>query len=597
MDAWKTSLKERLERRHATLEAIAATTSELRFSQPGSYQDLSYAENQATQHTILQARQEFNVIQKDDSQSLEGGWTLVSRKRIHRSIKTQPKKVHPELKKHKQVLMEDNRCFKCLSEGGKQSACRDVIRCLKCKAYGHIAGRCKATKLAIKRPPVLNKDEGKIEEQNHPKQQTNMDIRNTEWETMELLPPSLVEGRPGTMRVYLPPREHYASYGVLDYSAVVMAGPHRADPYLAQRISTALAGHYDLHPRDFRVTAPDNTIGDLLVEFPYNDTCREVVHEGFFILTNDTEVQIDRWTLALGMVRHSMPYRARVKLYDVPAGVQQEQERHQSPNCRHWDLLMTTDPHARLVRVQLEGLIIIETEIMTPRPPERYLPPPAPWRSRESNEEDYEPRPEIGGTGNTEGKGEMTIMLMIAASIPTAETPSWFILGLKEQVNTQSLLSRDMAYGAQSETGPKYGIGSTKSFIGPSKAAIRDWEPLTGHTEAQLELDSAEASIGPPRKAQQEDVKKGFTDRRKATQTQLTTRAKNTRPHPITKNEMLLQKGKARRCWRGHRQVLRTRHMAQGAAATKSGHDKVQCTYLPWTGHASPKVMQRRQQI
>ncbi|KAF3340333.1 Mitochondrial import inner membrane translocase subunit Tim13 [Carex littledalei] len=63
-----------------------------------------------------------------------------------------------------------------------------------------------------------------------------------------------------------------------------------------------------------------------------------------------------------------------------------------------------------------------------------------------------------------------------------------------------------MAYGAQSETGPKYGVGSTKSLTGPSKAAIRDWEPLAGHTEAQLELGSAEASIGPPRKAQQEDV-------------------------------------------------------------------------------------------
>lgn len=89
-----------------------------------------------------------------------------------------------------------------------------------------------------------------------------------------------------------PPATIVASYGVLDHSAVVLAGPHHADLYLSQRIATALAGHFDLHPRDFRVMAPDTTIGDRLVEFPNINLCRAAVREGFFVLENRTEVEL-----------------------------------------------------------------------------------------------------------------------------------------------------------------------------------------------------------------------------------------------------------------------------------------------------------------
>lgn len=111
----------------------------------------------------------------------------------------------------------------------------------------------------------------------------------------------------------MPPTDHS-----IDNSAVVLAGPHYDDPYLPQRLATALAGYYDLHPRDFKVLRLERNIGDLLVEFPDFDLCRRAVLEGYFILANGTEMQLKQWTPATGMVQDSMPYRARVKLYDVP---------------------------------------------------------------------------------------------------------------------------------------------------------------------------------------------------------------------------------------------------------------------------------------
>lgn len=161
----------------------------------------------------------------------------------------------------------------------------------------------------------------------NPKEENKMlQVDNINWETMDLLPPSLVEGRPDIVRVYMPPRPYNASYGVLDYSAVALAGPHHADPYLSQRIATALAGHFDLHPRDFKVTAPDTTMGDRLVEFPNADTCRRAVREGVFMLANRTEVQFKQWTPVLGMVLYPMSHRARVKLYGVPIYNRNERE-------------------------------------------------------------------------------------------------------------------------------------------------------------------------------------------------------------------------------------------------------------------------------
>ncbi|KAF3327393.1 hypothetical protein FCM35_KLT07511 [Carex littledalei] len=326
--------------------------------------------------------------------------------------------------------MAEKRCFKCLSKGHKQSECRNIRRCLKCKSYGHIAGRCKRT---INVVPANNKEKGKISaeqkhintaEQSHQKQHTKMTEQSSDWELIELLPPTLVEGRPDIMRVYLPPREHGASYRVLDYSAVVMAGPHQSDPYLAQRISTALAGRYDMNPRDFRVTSPDRAIGDMLIEFPDIELCRDAVREGFLFLANGTEVQLKQWTPALGMVRNSMPYRARVMLYDVPiynrnkrdvnhliSGIGYVEEmtpvtlngRYEAlrvlmachdPRNLPQKLLMTTDPFSRLVRVQLEGFTDIEPEPMTPIPPENNPSPPAVTRSRQ-NGDSYGSRPEL----------------------------------------------------------------------------------------------------------------------------------------------------------------------------------------------------------
>ncbi|KAF3341538.1 hypothetical protein FCM35_KLT00176 [Carex littledalei] len=372
MDAWKRALKERLERRKATFEAIAATTPEQRDNQPRRHEGLSFAEallhktrqhierkgwgiessveggipqtaaafmadlttqNQAAQHTMPQPRKELISKEEEDNQSLDGSWTLQ-------------------------------------------------------------------------------------------KQNKERPWQNMEWETMELLPPGLVEGRPGTMRVYLPPRERNASYGVLDYSAVVMAGSHCNDPYLAQRISTALDGHYDMHPRDFRVTAPDKSIGDLLVEFPDIDLCRRAVQEGYFILANGTEVQLKQWTPALGMIYHSMTHRARVKLYDVPIHNRNEREinhlifgigyvdimasvitngRYEAlrvliachdPRNIPSDLLMTTDPYSKLIRVVLEGFINIDNELRNQIPPEHNPPPPALWRTSETNEGRHESRSE-----------------------------------------------------------------------------------------------------------------------------------------------------------------------------------------------------------
>lgn len=210
-------------------------------------------------------------------------------------------------------------------------------------------------------------------------------VNNDDWEEMDLLPPSLVEGRPGTVRVYLLPRSS-ASY-VLDYSAVVLAGLHHADPYLSQRIATALASHFDLHPRDFKVIAPDSTIGDKLVEFLDADTCQTAVRESVFMLANGTEVQLKQWSPVLGMVPYSMPYRARVKLYSVPIYNRNEWEINHlisgigyvdvmtsvhvngrfeylrvliachDPKNIPQELLMTADPHAKFVRIQLESFV------------------------------------------------------------------------------------------------------------------------------------------------------------------------------------------------------------------------------------------------
>lgn len=479
MDAWKNSLLERQERRKDTLKAIASTTADQLQNSPRYHDGLSYAEillykvcqqtdgkghdiqnsaeraapqthalnpapqNITIQHTTPQACKDLNSLKKDDKQRLDGSWTLVSRKRVPKIMQQKATKVHPELTKHKQLLMAEKRCFKCLSKGHQISECRNVRRCLKCKAYGHIAGRCKAIKSSgkpsINMVQVKNREKWEnSEEQNQHnhlegkffcQQYKKMSQRNNDWESMELSPASLVEGRPGTMRVYLPPREHNASYGVLDYSAVVLAGPHQADPYLAQRISTALAGRYDMNPRDFRVTSPDKTIGDMLIEFPDIDLCREAVREGLLLLANGTEVQLIQWTPALGMVQNAMPYRARVKLYDVPiynrnkreinhliSGIGYVEElasitsngRYEAlrvliachdPRNIPQDLLMTTNPYARLVRVQLEGFIYIEPEPMTPFQPENNPPPPALRRPRDNEERN---RPQIENQRNME---------------------------------------------------------------------------------------------------------------------------------------------------------------------------------------------------
>ncbi|KAF3336708.1 hypothetical protein FCM35_KLT19294 [Carex littledalei] len=267
-------------------------------------------------------------------QGIEEGWTEVTRRRP-RGIHTE-RRIPPKLNKQIELLKAQGRCFRCLDRGHKKLQCRNSIRCIKCRGYGHTSRKCVApgappinpahspshshTIPPAHTPPVNTNHENPSASIHQPatSQSVTMDLDN--WETLPMLSPNTLPARGPPLKVFFPPNDNMRSPNLLlDRSAVVLLGPG-ADivGQLPRRIAAAIGTTFGCHPDAFKISTLEPAAGDLLVEFPSNVLRNMAVDVGVFMIARGIEVQLRPWTPNMHMVRDPMTHRARIRLRNFP---------------------------------------------------------------------------------------------------------------------------------------------------------------------------------------------------------------------------------------------------------------------------------------
>lgn len=361
------------------------------------------------------------------ARDIEEGWKVVTRRRRVSTTKRRSTAQKPSNFPNKQhaVLLKQGRCFKCLQRGHKKSSCNAPRRCFNCQSSQHISRHCKASFGRKKfneedqrlHSHVLNnskedkhsRDSIKGSKTAPPSYTTlphnihkhfQMEVPNN-WQHVQMRDPDFVNNdRIHELRVFLQPRDalHHVNR-FLDRSAIIFTGPHYNESHLAPRLATALARHFDRYESDFTISRLSPDHGDFIVVFPTVHMRNLAVEEGVFHLGNNTEVQLIEWADEMGMAYDPTTHIARLRLTGVPL---QNWNRSDLTSivsgfgyllrvapffvngnydtlqvlvaCRDLlsiprGIMLTDEPHATMIQVELQGWMQGEGGRLPPPPP------------------------------------------------------------------------------------------------------------------------------------------------------------------------------------------------------------------------------------
>ncbi|KAF3328895.1 Cellular nucleic acid-binding protein [Carex littledalei] len=234
------------------------------------------------------------------------------------------------LKQTRANLLQQGRCFQCCLRGHTKQQCTRVVKCFLCNKDGHMAIRCKLNHINAKPPngntnPIKANDVQPQPTQpghrvdnfatNHLKHMEN----SPTWEFMDLMDPDDFEdGRRESLRVFLPPKTPLRPINsFLERSALVLAGPHPTNRYIAHRLAVTLATHFNMQPRDFPISRVHQNYGDFLVRFPNTHLRDQAVAICVFTLGPNMHLQLVEWTPGMGGVYDPVTHKARLRLYGL----------------------------------------------------------------------------------------------------------------------------------------------------------------------------------------------------------------------------------------------------------------------------------------
>ncbi|KAF3325155.1 hypothetical protein FCM35_KLT10226 [Carex littledalei] len=228
-------------------------------------------------------------------------------------------------------LLQQGRCLKCFLRGHTKQQCTRLVKCFQCNKAGHTAKRCKLSTINAKSPngtthpiKVTTVQPQHTQPTNRvPNSATNQlkHMENvTNWEIMDLMDPDDFEdGRRESLRVFLPPRSALRPINsFLERSALVLAGPHQINRYVAHRLAVTLANYFNMQPRDFPISRVHQNYGDFLVRFPNTNLRDQAVAVCAFTLGPNMHLQLVKWTPGMGGIYDPVTHKARLRLYGLP---------------------------------------------------------------------------------------------------------------------------------------------------------------------------------------------------------------------------------------------------------------------------------------
>ncbi|KAF3328934.1 Zinc finger protein GIS2 [Carex littledalei] len=226
-------------------------------------------------------------------------------------------------------LLKQGRCLKCCLRGHTKQHCTRPTKCFRCNKDGHISKQCKLSTINAKPSnrvtTPINSDEEHQQDAhqpnsgNHLHQSPHMEA-NQQWETMDLMEPDDFEdGRRESLRVFLPPGNPLRPINsFLERSALVLAGPHQINRYVAHRLAVKLANYFNMQPRDFPISRVHQNYGDFLVRFPNTSLRDQAVAVCVFTLGPNMHLQLVEWSPGMGGVYDPVTHKARLRLYGLP---------------------------------------------------------------------------------------------------------------------------------------------------------------------------------------------------------------------------------------------------------------------------------------
>ncbi|KAF3335794.1 hypothetical protein FCM35_KLT20301 [Carex littledalei] len=234
-------------------------------------------------------------------------------------------------------LLKQGRCLKCCLRGHTKQYCTRPTKCFLCNKDGHIAKQCKPTIINAKPP---SSDTNPINSEEEHQQQAHQSSSNNhldhypsqhmeasqQWKTMDFMDPDDFEdGRRDSLRVFLPPGNPLRPINsFLERSALVLAGPHQINRYVAHRLAVKLANYFNLQPRDFPISRVHQNYGDFLVRFPNANLRDQAVAVCVFTLGPNMHLQLVEWSPGMGGVYDPVTHKARLRLrtplIDCPCG-------------------------------------------------------------------------------------------------------------------------------------------------------------------------------------------------------------------------------------------------------------------------------------
>ncbi|KAF3321011.1 Cellular nucleic acid-binding protein [Carex littledalei] len=234
------------------------------------------------------------------------------------------------LRQQQARLLQQGRCLKCCLRGHTKQQCTRVVKCFLCNKDGHTTIRCNPNPINAQ-PPKSNPRSIKDNDvQSHPTQPTHRVVNfatnhlhhmenTSNWETMDLMDPDDFEdGRRESLRVFLPPRTPLRPINsFLERSALVLAGPHPINRYIAHRLAVTLATHFNMQPQDFPISRVHQNYGDFLVRFPNTNLRDQAVAICVFTLGPNMHLQLVEWTPGMGGVYDPVTHKARLRLYGL----------------------------------------------------------------------------------------------------------------------------------------------------------------------------------------------------------------------------------------------------------------------------------------
>ncbi|KAF3320205.1 Cellular nucleic acid-binding protein [Carex littledalei] len=235
------------------------------------------------------------------------------------------------IQQHHTWLLKQGRCLKCCLRGHTKQQCTRPTKCFHCNKEGHMSRQCKLRLINDKPPtsaatPIKTTAEQPTQahQENRANHLHNNHLKHMEntpaWETMDLMDPDDFEdGRRESLRVFLPPRSQLRPINsFLERSALVLAGPHQINRYVAHRLAVTLANYFNMQPRDFPISRVHQNYGDFIVRFPNVNLRDQAVAICAFTLGPNMHLQLVRWSPGMGGVYDPSTHKARLRLYGLP---------------------------------------------------------------------------------------------------------------------------------------------------------------------------------------------------------------------------------------------------------------------------------------